>query len=432
VVRTPRDAVVKGPVKETAGRRRMLFVAEAVTLCHVARPVVLARALDPALYEVHLACHPRYLHLFRALPFPVHRIHSITSKSFLEALALGRPLFDADTLRSYVREDLKMIRDLAPQVIVGDMRLSLSISARLAGVPYIAIANAHWSPYARPRFPVPELALTKRLGVRMGQLVFSLLRPFLFAHHALPLNRVRKEYGLPPLGLSLSRMFTDADETLYADLPELVPTFDRPAHHHYVGPILWSHETERPSWWDGLPADKPVVYVTLGSSGRSDLLPMVLEALADLPVVTVAATMGKMNLRRKPRNAWVGEYLPAEEAARLSDLVICNGGSATVYPALAAGVPVLGLPSNLDQYLTMSYVREAGAGDFVRSGQATVGAIKQAVCRILDSPDYKPRAGWLKGRIAETRAENRFVEVLARRFHHRQTPYRDVSLDVSA
>src|SRR6185436_19800845 len=101
----PGDAEAKGCVKETAGRRRILFVAEAVTLCHMARPVVLARALAPTLYDVHLACHPRYLHLFSRLPFPVHRIHSISNQSFLEAMALGKPLFGEDTLRSYVRED---------------------------------------------------------------------------------------------------------------------------------------------------------------------------------------------------------------------------------------------------------------------------------------------------------------------------------------
>lgn len=400
---------------ERTGRRRVLFVAEAVTLCHVARPVVLARTLDPAHYDVHLAGEDRYRPLFRDLPFPWHRLHSISSESFLAALALGKPLFDLDTLRRYVREDLALLDTVRPDVVIGDMRLSLSVSARLAGIRYLTIINAQWSPYARPRFPVPELVHTRRLGVPLAQAAFTLLRPLLFAHHALPLNRLRREFGLPPVGLSLSRVFSDADETLYADLPEVVPTFRRPAHHHYLGPILWSHETGLPAWWDDLPLDRPVVYVTMGSSGRSDLLPVVLEALAGLPVVAIAAMMGRARVRHKPPNAWVADYLPAEEAAGRSVLVIGNGGSATAYQALAAGVPMLGLPSNLDQYLTMSYLRQAGVGEFIRAGEATAGVIARAVSRLLQSPAHRRRAEALRTSIQDHRLQGRFLDVLAAR-----------------
>ncbi|RXL56259.1 hypothetical protein EO238_33760, partial [Citrobacter sp. AAK_AS5] len=50
-----------------SARKRILFVGEAVTLAHVVRPAVLARALDPSRYEVVLACDERYLKLFGKL-----------------------------------------------------------------------------------------------------------------------------------------------------------------------------------------------------------------------------------------------------------------------------------------------------------------------------------------------------------------------------
>ena len=43
-----------------------------------------------------------------------------------------------------------------PDLVIGDFRLSLSVSARVAGVPYIAIANSWWSPFGRPRFELAE------------------------------------------------------------------------------------------------------------------------------------------------------------------------------------------------------------------------------------------------------------------------------------
>jgi hypothetical protein len=35
----------------------------------------------------------------------------------------------------------------------------------VAGVPYLTVTNAYWSPYARQRFPMPELPLSRRIGV---------------------------------------------------------------------------------------------------------------------------------------------------------------------------------------------------------------------------------------------------------------------------
>ena len=51
------------------------------------------------------------------------------------------------------------MRRVRPGVVVGDFRLSLSISARLAGIPYVALINAHWSPWSTQRFPLPELPI---------------------------------------------------------------------------------------------------------------------------------------------------------------------------------------------------------------------------------------------------------------------------------
>lgn len=65
-----------------ARRRRILFVAEAVTLAHVVRPFALAQSLDPSRYEVHFACDPRYNQLLGPLPFRHHAIHTIPSERF--------------------------------------------------------------------------------------------------------------------------------------------------------------------------------------------------------------------------------------------------------------------------------------------------------------------------------------------------------------
>lgn len=385
-------------------RRRILFLAEAVSLAHVARAAALARALDPERYDVHLACDRRYLHLFEPLPVTVHSIQSISSERFQDRLRKGTPLYTTDELRAYVKQDLRLLADLNPDAVIGDFRLSLSVSARVATIPYLAVTNAQWSPSARPHFVVPELAITQRFGSRLGQALFTLMRPFVFAHHAFALNHVRSEYGLSSIGYSLPRIFTEADETLYADLPELVPTFDRPQHHHYLGPVLWSPE-ETPPWWATVPTDRPLAYVSLGTSGRPELLSTVLGALHRLGIGALVSTAGRRPPEPLPDSTWTAPYLPGLSAARRADFVICNGGSATVYQAFAAGVPVVGIPTNLDQYLMMDYVQQYGAGESVRAGEASTSTLTRITQQIVDKSNYRLRAGRLGALIAEQPAE---------------------------
>ncbi len=365
-------------------QKRILFFAEAVTLAHVARPVVLARGLDPAHFEVHLACDSRFSRLFPNLSLTQWPLHSISSQQFLSALAQGSPVYDTATLRHYVAEDLKIIEAIKPDVVVGDFRLSLAVSAPLVGVPYVAITNAYWSQYARPRFIVPDIPLVEIFGVKIAQTLFSLTRSPAFAYHALPLNRVRRESGLPSLGLDICRTYTYADHTVYADIPELIPTFDRPAHHHYLGPVFWSPEVPLPDWWDEMPRERPVAYVTLGSSGKGDLLSVVLEALADQPITIVAASAGRGRPVDIPANAWVADFLPGQQAVAVASLTISNGGSLSTQQSLALGVPVIGIAGNLDQYLNMSYVQQAGAGILLRGGRLAAHQIRAAVDAIVN------------------------------------------------
>lgn len=398
-------------VRPTPHKARILFMTEAVTLAHVARAVALARRLNPDHYEVHLACDRRYHHLFESVPAIVHSIRTISGQQFQDRLRRGDPLYSTEELHQYVEEDLRVLTQLSPDAVVGDFRLSLSVSARVAAVPYLTVTNAHWSPFARQHFVVPELAITDRFGPSIGQALFAVMRPFVFAQQAYALNQVRRDYGLPALTYSLPHQFTDADVTLYADVPELVPTFHRPPHHHYVGPVLWSPDSI-PPWWDSLPDTGRMAYVTLGTSGPSDLLPVILEALERRCIGALVSTAGRSIPGRLPPGTRVAHYLPGQAAAERADLVICNGGSATVYQALAAGKPVLGIPNNLDQYLMMDYVRRMGAGDYLRAGTTSPATVTALCERLLDSQAVRDQARRLQTAIDQHRTAKAFEQHL--------------------
>jgi len=370
----------------SSDRLRVLLFAEAVTLAHVARPIALARALDPARYEVILACDPRYRAFSSGGIWQCTDLHSIPGDQFTRALARGAPVYDLATLEAYVEHDQALIERFKPDLVVGDFRLSLSVSARLAQVPYLAISNAYWSPHYRGGFPLPVLPITRWLPLPIASALFNTFRPLAFALHCRPLNRLRARHGLPSLGHDLRRVYSDADHLLVPDLAPLYPIDDADGQHSYIGPLLWSPAVDLPAWWhEPVPEGHATLYVTVGSSGRAALLAAVLQALDGLPMRVLASSAGAPLPAAPPANARVAPYLPGDAAAARAQLVICNGGSLTAQQALAAGVPVLGLCSNMDQFLNMAPLEAAGAGLTLRADRISPAAIRAACERLLGS-----------------------------------------------
>ena len=397
-----------------SSRKRILFFAEPATLAHVVRPLVLASALAPQHYDVSVATGPDFRHLVEDSGLIVRDLSCIGTRAYLAAVAAGRPVFPYKVLERYVEDDLRVIAEAQPDVVVGDFRLSLAVSARLAHVPYIAISNAYWSPFAPARFEIPVHASTRLLGVAFSNRVFGLLRPLIFAQHSLPMDRLRRKHGLPSLGFDLRRVFTEADVTLFADVPALVPTLDSgiAGRYEYIGPIVWSPKGKVPeALLDGRD-QRPLVYVTLGSSGDPALLRDVVTAVVALGCRVAVATAGLRWDEVAGDGVIVDQMLPGGEIAAMAKLVICNGGSPTVHQALKQGTPVLGIPANLDQLLNMQFVVAAGAGLSVRADQASFANIRSAAQRILGDPLFAQSAKRVQGWFNDYAVEGRFSAVI--------------------
>ena len=222
-----------------------------------------------------------------------------------------------------------------------------------------------------------------------------------------------RENGLPPLNGDIREMYTHGDYTAYADIPELVPISGLPQNHRHIGAVLWSPVVEDPAWWDELLTESPVVYVTLGSSGESDILPAVLEGLRDLPATILTATAGRTRLGSLPANARTAEFLDGSRAAARASLVISNGGSPTTYQALAAGVPVLGLTSNnMDQHLNMEAVCRAGAGEVLGARGLDIRRLRSTVEAMLGDPAYRQAAQAVANAHRRTDATTQFRQLL--------------------
>lgn len=67
-------------------KKRILFVAEAATLAHVARPLLLSAALDPETFDIVFASDPRCKWLLEKFPGRYISLPSVGSEHFLAAL----------------------------------------------------------------------------------------------------------------------------------------------------------------------------------------------------------------------------------------------------------------------------------------------------------------------------------------------------------
>ena len=392
---------------------RVLFVSEAVSLAHVARPSVLAAALDADKFELHFASNGQFAFCHSNQVLSLHQIGSIEPQEFLRRLGAGRPLYSYAELDVYVEEDMTLIDAVKPDMIVHDFRLSLGISARRAGVPLLTICNSHWSPYAiRERMCAPDLPMARLMGHRLFDPLFRWAWPLASKLHVIAANRLRKRHRLVPY-VSLNEFYCDGDVSMYADSPALGPLRDAPASHTFIGPIVWSPSIPLPHWWPEVAKRKdPPVYITMGSTGKVDLLPRIVDACRLENVCSVVSTAGRSDFRASPPEVYAEAFLPGSQAAALSSLVICNGGSATAHQALSQGRPVLGICSNLDQVMTMQGIAAAGAGEFVRASEATLPRLREAIRRLRASDSFTEGARAIQASFALLDPRKRFSEVV--------------------
>jgi UDP:flavonoid glycosyltransferase YjiC (YdhE family) len=388
----------------------VLFVAENVSLAQVVRLYVLSRCLDPARYEVWFASSGYDPLIFRDASLRRYPIRSMTAAAMMRRVVLGGRLYDERTLAGYVREDLDMLERVQPALVIGDLRLSLAISAPKLKVPYAALINAYWSPYGvRERFPVPEHPIVRLLGYDRVAPHMHRAMPFMLEYFARPINALRRRYGLPEIG-GLLDVLTYGDHTLYPDVPELTPLGDAPLGHRFLGPVLWSPEVALPRALLRQKDARPLVYVTLGSTGNLRVLRALLAALAALPVRVLLATAGRFRTDELPERVVPADFVPGHEAARRARLVICNGGSSTAYQALHEGVPVLGLPFNFDQSLAMAAIERAGAGRAVRLGEATAAHLRVQIERLLHDDRTHAAAHRIAHALRRIDSAQRFAE----------------------
>lgn len=393
------------------GRTAVLFVCESVSLAHVSRAVFLSAALDPDAFDVHLACDARYDWLLSEAPHAkFHPLPSIDPEYFRQRVDLGTGTHSLTTARAYLRDELQLYEAVTPDLVVADLRYTASTSAAIAGIRSAIVANAYWSPHrvgttppaAVDPVPTPaprQQPTALRAARRAKRLASRLIEsrdnrrapePEREPEDLEAFNIVRAEVGLAPFD-DYPQLMTGADHVLYAEPPGLIPMRPMPDEHRFIGPVVWSPRVPEPEWWPALAADRPIVYVGLGSTGEVSRLQELVRRLAELEATIVVSTAGRGHVRTDAANVVVADLVPGDQVCRRAALVIGSGGSGTGYQAIQNGAPLIGLWSNEDQYLSIQALEAHGAA-IAHGASDSVDTIMQSVSRALHEPSFTETA----------------------------------------
>jgi len=184
-------------------------------------------------------------------------------------------------------------------------------------------------------------------------------------------------------------------------------------------------------WWGQ--HSGPRIYMSFGTvlgfmSIASSVYRAALEALSGLDcrvLLTVGRHFDPSALGDVPPNVRVEGWVDQAAVLEFADLVVCHGGSGTVFGAIAAGVPVVVVPLFADQFENAHRVVNAGAGLVVEHGPRggseadreptamNAGQLADAVRQVLRSSSFRIQAERVAAEMAATPTVDEALEHLS-------------------
>ncbi len=307
-----------------------------------------------------------------------------------------------------------------PDAIVSDLSLVGSISAELEGIPYIPILSFTWRDDAKLTLTPVEGHIVTRVALALGatgvlermEATNKILR-LLLRVWARPYNKVRRS-----LGLRKRRTFYDQMSGDLVLMPDFAgfKAMGITETALPIGPLTWEPRDEDmlarvdeksadrfQAFLDSDP-EKPLVYLTMGSTGSLDLFRMVIAALRDKPYRLAITTGGQFELSclgELPSNVLAIELFPGRRILRNASVTINHGGSGSAYQALEAGVPQIMIPTHPDQQWNADLLQEEGAGIRLMRRTLNEAHIAGAVDAVLKARSA-PAAGCRRGDVVSS------------------------------
>jgi len=383
-------------------------------LAETTRTIEVAKACREE-YDICFAGHGgQFEQLIEDEEFPLTRLEPRLTPEKIEYLykvdqgdKLGA-FFSLEETRERVRNEMTFLRDVGPVAAVTGFNVTVSIAARASNVTMVWLTQSTWD---------IQTMIEQGLGSYMDDFdrpVINLLpdsalkwltkQAFAFSGGQIlrPLNAVAEEYGVKKM--KDLRNLWEGDYNLLAEPPDFSGLKNVPETCSYIGPLIANLGTPVPEEVRDIAAkDRPLVYFSMGSSGRPALIKAVLEGFEGQPFNVVSPM--KRNTEnldvRVPSNVILTDWLPALEVSRLADISVIHGGIGTVMTAALAGKPVVGIGMMYEQEYNLDCLVRKGFAKRIRRPRLSADAVNGAIRALLSDEKAREKAKQYAGHVEE-------------------------------
>lgn len=377
----------------------VLIFFHGYSLAHTIRPLVIARALRGRGYSVVLAGRGPHVDRVRREDFVIHDVETLPQQRMDEFVQrCDYEYYDADWIERCVCSERRLMQSVEPDLVIHDMKPTVSLSAQLEGVDDARITQA----YNQPGYPFP-IRLMDRFSIEGG--------PFdqFLAQHA---EGVKEQHSF----------------FLLADIPEFHPPGRMVPGFHYVGPLLDKPvPPEKLAILDeGWDTSLPLIYLTCGSSGRDPAyLDRLCEAIRDKPYRLLVTTAGRWTGKAPSERVRIVDFLPGEWVLERAKVLVGVVGIGAIYQALGRGVPVVGAPEHLDQEFHLNRIEALGLGIKLDRCEFNAEGILAALEKVLGDYDcFKERCVPFIQHLDKWDGAGAVVELVRDHFRARDREYR--------
>jgi UDP:flavonoid glycosyltransferase YjiC (YdhE family) len=384
--------------------KKLVFAVAGYNLAETGRMVEIAKAAQKHFTIIFASYGGQFEELIEAEDFRLVKMVPRLSK---EKLARLRIVLSGETLNTvgYLsKNDLKVrvpreiafFKEINPVAVLTGWCLSTAISTRAAGIPFINVLHStsvreYYEAGLQSWPDRTNFALVRWLfgkdEVKMSRFMSSLVLKLPAAVNAY--NAIGSKYNLPKFKNFIDLI--EGDHTLLADIPEWVGFPKIRPSLHYVGPLPTRIDKPIPEKVASMPRDWPIVYFSMGSSGKPALVADILQGFRDRPyrvIAPVKAHIIKMAVDI-PENVIVTGFLPAHKVNSMADISVIHGGQNTVMNACLSGTPIVGIGMHPEQQANLDACVRKGFAIRLSKKKVTAPDVLGAIDKLIDDKNAK-------------------------------------------
>ncbi len=305
-----------------------------------------------------------------------------------------------DEMKKIIEEEVQLIKKYNPLVILTGYRMTLTISSRICRIPIVWSLSATVSKIQLEQVlaDAKKVKRNKNLSYQelrsMYENKIACQRVLSDCQTANLWNEVLNAYGCEPLKCDLD-LYT-GDLNLMSDSQGLFPDLEENEHYQFIGPILNNQYIKMPQIVHEVLAQntgRKKVLISIGTSGKKDLLMEILQASRDFDCDFFISTFNDLSaeeMNQYPESYHFCEKFPLIEIAEICDFAIIQAGQGTLYAMLAAKCPILSIPTTFEQRQNIeNLLKHYQCGEMLPFYDANQKKIKKAISTLLNTKTYQ-------------------------------------------